>query len=150
MVSNPLRLNGIKTLITAAFLIMAAIPAFAYTITSPFGWRTHPITGESNFHTGTDIAAESGTPIATIFDGKVVFTDFWGGYGNCVIVEHGNSIYSLYGHCSGFAIQAGETVTQGQIIAYVGSTGNSTGPHLHLEVWKNGEYIDPMTVLGGF
>lgn len=129
-------------------LLQLSMAAAALTVTSPFGWRTHPITGELSYHTGTDIAAESGTPIAAIWGGKVVFAEQWGGYGYCIIIDHGNSRYTLYAHCSSFAVQTNENVVQGQIIAYVGSTGNSTGPHLHLEVWENGKYVDPMTVFG--
>lgn len=140
-----------RSTIGAAILVLLihlTINVAAINITSPFGWRTHPITGEPDtFHSGTDIAAETGTPIVTLWDGQVVFSDYWGGYGNCVIVDHGNNTYTLYGHCSEIIVQAGENINQGQIIAYVGSTGNSTGPHLHLEIWQNGQYVDPLTVL---
>lgn len=119
----------------------------ALEITSPFGWRVHPISGEYSFHTGTDIAGDYGEQITALWSGQVVYAANWGGYGNCIILSHGNNTYTLYGHCSGFAVSNGDLVNQGQSIAYIGSTGNSTGPHLHLEVWINGEYVDPMTVL---
>jgi murein DD-endopeptidase MepM/ murein hydrolase activator NlpD len=113
-------------------------------LTSPYGYRIHPIYNVRKLHTGMDIAAASGTPIHAAGDGVVVFSGRWGGYGNCVILDHGGGTATLYGHCSRLAVPNGQNVTQGQTIAYVGSTGLSTGPHLHFEVRRDGHPVDPM------
>lgn len=117
-------------------------------ITSPFGWRIHPITGEWHFHTGIDISYEYGTPVVAMLDGTVVFAAEYGGYGNCVIIEHAGGDHTLYAHCSSLNAYYGSYVSKGDVIAYVGSTGNSTGPHLHLEYWHNNEYTDPLMLWG--
>lgn len=108
-----------------------AIPA---PITSLFGWRVHPIFGTPRFHAGTDIGAPLGTPVLAAYAGQVVMADFLGGYGLAVALNHnqGNQ-QTLYGHLSEVFVKAGETVKQGTVIGRVGSTGNSTGPHLHFE-----------------
>jgi murein DD-endopeptidase MepM/ murein hydrolase activator NlpD len=116
-------------------------------LTSPYGYRIHPIYGVRKLHTGIDIAASSGTAIKAAGDGVVVFAGRWGGYGNCVILDHGGGVATLYGHCSRLAVSEGQNVTQGQSIAYVGSTGLSTGPHLHFEVRRDGHPVDPMGYL---
>jgi murein DD-endopeptidase MepM/ murein hydrolase activator NlpD len=116
-------------------------------LTSPYGYRIHPIYGVRKLHTGIDIAAASGTAIKAAGDGVVVFAGRWGGYGNCVILDHGGGVATLYGHCSRLAVSEGQNVTQGQSIAYVGSTGLSTGPHLHFEVRRDGHPVDPMGYL---
>ena len=121
--------------------------ASAFVVTSAFGWRDHPIDGEEKFHTGVDLGIEFGTPIGAIWSGKVAFAGWYGGYGNTVVIDHGNSVYTLYGHFAEVAVEAEQTVTEGQLIGYVGSTGYSTGPHLHLELWKDGQYVDPLTIL---
>jgi len=112
-------------------------------ITSGFGYRTHPILHVRKMHTGLDIAAPSGTPIHAAAGGVVLFAGRWGGYGNCVILDHGGGLATLYGHCSSIAAGEGQTVRQGQTIAYVGSTGLSTGPHLHFETRRNGTPVNP-------
>ncbi len=112
-------------------------------ITSGFGYRTHPIFRVRRMHTGVDIAAASGTPIHAAAGGTVVFAGRWGGYGNCVIIDHGGGLATLYGHCSSLAVGEGNSVKQGQTIAYVGSTGLATGPHLHFETRRNGRPVDP-------
>lgn len=121
----------------------------AFRITSGFGERIDPITGERDFHTGTDIAAPEGTPILTAANGTVTLangTDPWGGgYGYYVKISHGGGMETLYAHCSAICVTPGQTVRQGEVIGYVGSTGNSTGNHLHFEVWMNGSRIDAMT-----
>lgn len=119
----------------------------AFTVTSPFGWRIHPITGEETFHSGVDIGADEGTLISSIFPGEVVYTGPWGGYGNIVVIFHGDGKFTLYGHCSTLLVQKEQKVQRGQAIAQVGSTGFSTGPHVHIEYWVNGEYHDPMEIL---
>ena len=116
-------------------------------ITSPFGYRTHPILGYSRLHTGIDFGADTGTPIRAGAAGVVIFADWYGGYGNTVIIDHGGGITTLYAHAEGFYTQAGAQVQKGQPIATVGSTGFSTGPHLHFEVRQNGEPIDPAPFL---
>lgn len=115
-------------------------------ITSPFGWRVHPMTGEWSFHSGVDLGMDYGSGIPAIWAGEVVFAGRYGGYGNAVILFHGGTIYTLYGHCDTLFVTKGMRVEQGQVIATVGSTGNSTGPHLHLELWRDGQYIDPITI----
>lgn len=120
----------------------------AFTITSGFGERIDPISGEHNSHTGTDIAAPEGTPILAAADGTVTIangTDPWGsGYGYYIKINHGNGFETLYAHCSAICVTPGQTVRQGEIIGHVGSTGNSTGNHLHFEVWVDGMRIDPL------
>ncbi|WP_336248671.1 peptidoglycan DD-metalloendopeptidase family protein [Stomatohabitans albus] len=111
---------------------------------SPFGYRVHPISRVRRLHTGQDIAAPSGTPILAAKDGRVSFSGRRGGYGNCIIIDHGGGVATLYGHQSRLAVGAGTQVSQGQVIGYVGSTGASTGPHLHWEVRINGSPVNPI------
>lgn len=113
-------------------------------VSSSYGWRTHPISGERKFHTGTDIPAPTGTPVIASADGVVIEAGWKGGYGNAVVIDHGSSVKTLYGHNSSLDVHAGQTVKAGDIIARVGSTGKSTGPHSHFEVMKDGKYTDPM------
>lgn len=116
-------------------------------ITSPFGYRTHPVTGEQKLHTGTDFGSAMGTPVKAVKDGKVIFAGVNAGYGNCVIIDHGGGIQTLYAHNSELNVSEGQTVKQGQVVSKVGSTGMSTGPHLHLEFRVNGDFKDPMSYL---
>lgn len=116
-------------------------------VTSTFGWRTDPITGGPRFHGGIDIAAASGTPVYAPQAGVVMYSGNYGGYGNVVVLNHGNSLYTLYGHNSQLLVQAGQNVYRGQPISRVGSTGRSTGPHLHFEVHYNQQYMNPVTYL---
>ena len=110
----------------------------AGTITSPQGYRTDPITGETSYHSGTDIAVPEGTPILAAADGTVTVAnalDSWGGsYGYYVKLDHGGGLTTLYAHCSSICVTAGQQVKAGEVIAYVGQTGRATGPHLHFEV----------------
>ncbi|AWW26445.1 murein hydrolase activator EnvC family protein [Acetobacterium carbinolicum] len=112
-------------------------------ITSPFGWRTHPIWGDTRFHAGIDIGASSGTPVAVAGNGTVISAGWNGGYGNCVIVDIGNGLSAVYAHLSAIYVSSGETVSAGQTVGAVGSTGDSTGAHLHYEVRLYGSPIDP-------
>lgn len=116
-----------------------------YRITSPFGGRADPITGVWSNHGGTDIAAPNGTPIVSANDGVVIYAGWHYSYGNYIIVDHGGGISTLYGHCSKLLAAAGQAVTREEKIALVGSTGYSTGNHLHYEVRINGVRKDPMT-----
>lgn len=116
-------------------------------LTSRFGMRTHPIYHITKMHTGIDISAHPGTPIKAAAGGEVVFAGWWGGYGNVVIIDHGGGISTLYGHCSAIYVRKGQSVSQGEVIAAVGSTGLATGPHLHFEVRKNGKPVDPLGYL---
>jgi Peptidase family M23 len=115
--------------------------------TSGFGMRVHPIRGVEKQHAGMDIAARSGTPIHASGAGVVLFSGVQSGYGNVVIVDHGSGYRTLYAHCSKLLVKAGEQVTRGQNIALVGSTGASTGSHLHYEVMVDGTKIDPSPFL---
>ena len=109
-------------------------PTYTRYITSYFGMRNNPVSGVYKSHDGVDIGAAYGTAIYAAAGGTVVTAGWYGGYGNCVMINHGNGYTTLYGHQSRIAVSAGQTVSQGQVIGYVGSTGNSTGPHLHFEV----------------
>lgn len=116
-------------------------------ITSEFGWRTHPVFGTRRFHAGIDIGAGYGVPIVAARDGQVVSSGSMGGYGYAVVIDHGGGVATAYAHQSRLAVSAGQTVSQGQVIGYVGSSGYSTGPHLHFEVRVNGSPTDPMAYL---
>ena len=114
---------------------------------SPYGYRIDPIANVKSFHTGTDMACPTGTPILAAMSGKVTTTGLNRVYGNYVIIDHGNGYQTLYAHMSKIIASKGQWVSQGTRIGLVGSTGYSTGPHLHFTVYKNGKLIDPMTVL---
>jgi murein DD-endopeptidase MepM/ murein hydrolase activator NlpD len=116
-------------------------------VVSPFGWRIHPILHYRKMHTGIDIAVGYGVPIHAADSGSVIYATWMGGYGNVIIIDHGNSISTLYAHQSSLAVGAGAHVGRGQVVGYVGSTGFSTGPHLHFEVRVNGNPVDPMGYL---
>lgn len=112
-------------------------------VTSPYGYRTHPIFGTTIYHSGIDIGVDYGTPVQAAAGGTVVEAAWISGYGYSVIIDHGNGLSTLYGHNQELAVSAGQQVSQGQVIAYAGSTGNSTGPHVHFEVRSSGEPVDP-------
>lgn len=116
-------------------------------ITSPFGWRTHPIFGTSKYHSGIDIGGDYGLPVVAADGGVIIYAGWISGYGNAVIIDHGNGVSSLYGHNESLAVSEGQNVSQGQLIAYCGSTGYSTGPHVHFEVRENGSPVDPHNYL---
>ncbi len=119
----------------------------SYYITSYFGYRIHPILNVWKYHSGMDISASTGASIVAAAAGTVILSEWYSGYGYCVIIDHGGGITTLYGHCSSLLVSVGETVTQGQQIALVGSTGVSTGPHLHFEVRENGTVVEPLDYL---
>ncbi|WP_029087989.1 peptidoglycan DD-metalloendopeptidase family protein [Brevibacterium album] len=123
-------------------------PAPGYPITSPFGWRTHPISGTRKLHTGTDFGIPCGNEVYSAGDGVVVSAGSAGGYGNRVVISHGKirgqSISTTYNHNTRNVVRAGQTVSQGDVVALAGTTGSSTGCHLHFEVMQNGTYVDPM------
>jgi murein DD-endopeptidase MepM/ murein hydrolase activator NlpD len=114
-------------------------------ITSGFGYRMHPILKVRKMHTGVDIAAATGTPIRAADTGTVIWSGSRGGYGQCVIIDHGGGMSTVYGHCSRLACRIGEEVRKGEVVGYVGSTGLATGPHLHFEVRRNGRPINPLS-----
>lgn len=116
-------------------------------LTSGFGYRMHPILGYTKFHSGLDFGADYGAPIRAAAPGKVLFAGWYGGYGQTVILDHGSHISTLYGHADEIYVSAGQIIQRGTPIAAVGSTGLSTGPHLHFEVRVSGEPIDPLEYL---
>ena len=122
------------------------MPVAGARITSGYGMRYHPILGFSRMHAGTDLAAPYGSPSYAVADGVVTYSGWHGGHGNYVKIDHGGAVATGYGHMSRFVVQPGLRVHAGEVIGYVGSTGLSTGPHLHYEVFRNGETIDPMSV----
>lgn len=125
-----------------------AWPAPEYTrISSPYGMRMHPTLNVEKFHNGIDMAAPNGSPILAAYDGSVVAADYNASMGNYIMIDHGDGLYTVYMHCSALYVSAGTYVTKGQNIAAVGSTGRSTGPHLHFSVRLNGNYVDPMNYL---
>ena len=124
------------------------VASYVY-VSSRFGLRVHPITGKTKSHTGIDIASNQGTAVYASDGGSVTLAGWNGGYGNCIMIDHGNGYVTLYGHLSSISVSVGQTVSQGATIGAVGSTGNSTGPHLHFEVLKNGTRIDPEQFFSG-
>jgi murein DD-endopeptidase MepM/ murein hydrolase activator NlpD len=122
-------------------------PANVPFVSSSFGYRSDPFTGETAMHAGLDFPAPSGTPIHAAADGVVTFVGSKGGYGNCVEVTHGNGMMTRYGHMAGFRARVGQKVAAGETIGLIGSTGRSTGPHLHFEVRVNGAAVNPKPFL---
>jgi murein DD-endopeptidase MepM/ murein hydrolase activator NlpD len=115
-------------------------------VSSPFGERFHPILGYARMHDGVDLAAAAGTPIVAAADGRITSAGWHGGYGRAVSIAHANGVQTTYGHMSRIAANPGEQVHRGQVIGYVGSSGLSTGPHLHFEVTRNGRPVNPLSV----
>lgn len=125
-------------------------PAPSYTrISSEYGNRMHPILGVERFHNGLDMAAPGGSPILAAYDGKVVAADYNSSMGNYIMIDHGDSLYTVYMHASALYVSKGTEVSKGQQIAAVGTTGRSTGNHLHFSVRLNGSYVNPRSYLGG-
>ena len=119
-------------------------------ITSKFGGRNSPGGIGSTNHKGVDIGTPMGTPVLAAKAGKVTWASWNGGYGNCVIISHGKGNSTLYGHLSSYNVKVGDSVSQGQVIAYSGNTGNSTGPHLHFGIKENDSWVDPLNYLTGY
>lgn len=123
-------------------------PAPSYTrISDDYGWRTHPILGVQQFHNGLDMAAPSGSPILAAADGEVVAATYNATMGNYVMIDHGGGLFTIYMHASALYVSSGNVVSRGEEIAAVGSTGRSTGPHLHFSVRLNGQYVSPWNYL---
>jgi murein DD-endopeptidase MepM/ murein hydrolase activator NlpD len=139
---RPSAVGSIVAAAASGFLVPADGP-----ITSPFGYRTHPILGSTRLHAGTDIGAPYGSPVWASKSGQVIFSGWNGGYGYCVIIAHTGGFSTLYGHLADLAVGVGDRVEQGETIGWVGSTGWSTGPHLHFEIWVAGVPTDPMNFL---
>ena len=116
-------------------------------LTDGFGERSDPFTGEQGYHQGIDISTEKGQPVYATADGTVDSASYSGDYGNLIVLKHGFGLMTRYGHLSGFAVKAGQSVTRGDVIGYVGSTGRSTGAHLHYEILANGRLINPLQLL---
>ena len=132
---------------TAGLSVSGSLPVDGV-VTSRFGHRHDPFHGKHSYHKGLDIAAPSGSPIQPVRPGTVVSAGRRGGYGNVVVLDHGDGTTSMYAHCKELKVKPGQQVGRGHVIATVGSTGRSTGPHLHLEVHRNGEAIDPVEAFG--
>ena len=122
-------------------------PLADFTFTSAFGVRSDPFRGGASMHAGIDLASKVGTPIYATADGMVNRAEWFGGYGNCVEIEHGKGISTRYGHMSKIVAHDGQRVARGDLIGYVGSTGRSTGPHLHYEVRIDGRAVNPIPFL---
>ncbi len=118
-------------------------------VSSPYGYREHPTTGARDFHSGMDIATGPGTPVKATADGIVSFAGWSGGSGNLVALEHGLGFSTYYAHNRSVVVKVGQKVKRGDILSYVGSTGNSTGPHVHYEIWKAGKALNPLTFIEG-
>lgn len=117
------------------------------TLSSNFGWRQNPIGGYTHFHGGIDIAAPAGQPVYAPQAGRVAYSGPYGGYGNVVVLEHGDGLYTLYAHNSRLLVRADQVVFAGEMISRVGVTGHANGPHLHFEVRRGGRYISPLKYL---
>jgi murein DD-endopeptidase MepM/ murein hydrolase activator NlpD len=144
------RLDSVRDSVERRHALASATPSVwpvAGWLTSTYGNRRDPITRGSDFHPGLDISADWGQPVLATGDATVGIAGPNGAYGNMVVLDHGFGIVTKYGHLSRFAVRAGQQVTRGDVIGYVGSTGRSTGAHLHYEIWMNGRLTDPMTLL---
>lgn len=139
-------INSDGTIINSNKKVAMFIQPISYKkISSPFGLRTHPITGRTKFHTGADLKANIGTPVKASAGGIVIKASYFSGYGNYISINHAGGLKTSYAHLSKILVRPGQHVTQGQLIAYSGNSGNSTGPHLHYELSKNGKFINPMS-----
>ncbi|NPV54341.1 MAG: M23 family metallopeptidase [Firmicutes bacterium] len=143
-------LERLKTVVISRRQYLAALPTrwpVRGIITSRFGYRKSPFGGGKEFHDGLDIAANMSTPIVAAGSGRIIFTGWLAGYGRTVILDHGYGYRTQYSHASSILVKKGQRVKKGDAIARVGSTGRSTGPHLHFMVSVNGKLVDPLEVL---
>lgn len=149
-----MRARARRTLLVLSLLVLpvaaCSLPRWpvAGTVTSPFGLRFRG--WRPDLHPGVDIAAPEGTPVRALDDGRVTFAARSGGYGNVITIDHGAGTISRYAHLAEIRVASGERVQNGDVIGTVGRTGNATGAHLHLEVWRGGRAEDPVPLLGGF
>ena len=142
--------GGASSCAFSPILVSARVDAPAGgAVTSPFGWREHPISGAEDFHRGVDIAAASGSGIYASLPGRVVEVDSSPIYGNYITLDHGGGLTTTYCHCESIAAPLGANLRRGELVALVGSTGISTGPHVHFEISKDGRYYNPAWVLDG-
>lgn len=135
--------SGIIAAPVARVAVPSRMPVDGVRLSSDYGMRSHPVLGGRRAHNGVDLAGASGTPVYATADGLIARADYYGSYGNYIQIEHGGELQTRYAHLSGFAVGAGQRVVKGQLIGYVGSTGRSTGPHLHYEVRVAGRPVDP-------
>ena len=145
-----MRLSSVRPFVERREALAAATPSIWPAhgwLTGTFGGRADPFTGEPGFHQGIDISTEKGNPIYATADGIVESAAYTGDYGNLIQIRHGFGLTTRYGHLSGFAVKAGQTVSRGDVIGYIGSTGRSTGAHLHYEILANGKLINPLQLL---
>jgi murein DD-endopeptidase MepM/ murein hydrolase activator NlpD len=144
------RLDSVRDSVERRRALASATPSIwpvAGWLTSSYGSRKDPFNDEASFHPGLDISADYGTPVLASGDAVVSSAGMNGAYGNMVILDHGYGIVTKYGHLSRMAVTANQSVKRGDVIGYVGTTGRSTGPHLHYEIWMNGRLTNPMTLL---
>jgi murein DD-endopeptidase MepM/ murein hydrolase activator NlpD len=144
------RLDGVRDSVERRHALAAATPSIwpvAGWLSSSYGTRTDPFNDEKSFHPGLDISADFGTPVLATADGTVESAGLNGAYGNMVVIDHGFGITTKYGHLSRIAVVCDQRLNRGDVLGYVGSTGRSTGPHLHYEIWMNGRLANPMTLL---
>ncbi len=124
--------------------VPSRMPVDGVRLSSGYGMRMHPVLGSRRAHNGVDLAGPTGAPVYATADGIIARADYWGSYGNYIQIEHGGDFQTRYAHLSGFAVFPGDQVVKGQLIGYIGSTGRSTGPHLHYEVRVAGYPVDPL------
>lgn len=146
-----LELDALEANLNAMQVVQSTLPAIwpvdEATLTSPFGWRRSPFGRRWKFHSGIDLGAPYGTPIYATNDGLVTFSGWHSGHGRMVDVDHGNGVMTRYCHASTLLVDAGDVVSVGDMVGLVGSTGMSTGPHLHFEIFFDGEQVDPLDYL---
>ena len=144
------RLSSVRRVVERREELAAATPSIWPAhgwLTGTFGGRSDPFTGEPGFHQGIDISTEKGDPVYATADGTVEAAAYTGDYGNLIQIRHGFALTTRYGHLSGFAVRPGQSVSRGDVIGYIGSTGRSTGAHLHYEILANGKLINPLQLL---
>ena len=147
--ASPTGDNTIVPALRTGVSVPSRMPLEGMRLSSGYGMRTHPILGGNRKHNGVDLAAATGTPVYATADGLVGKALYFGSYGNYVQLEHGGDLETRYGHLSSYTVHAGDMVHKGDLIGYVGTTGRSTGPHLHYEVRVAGEPVDPRPYMAG-